>query len=48
MLVRAMADALDRLPKARQPHAEDRPVVELGAPAVESASATALPHPEKH
>ncbi len=47
-LVRAMADALDRLPKPQQPHADDRPVVELGNPAVESASASFSPHPEKH
>ncbi|HKV26797.1 MAG TPA: GTPase ObgE [Candidatus Acidoferrales bacterium] len=51
-LVRAMADELDRLPKSEQPHADDRPVVELGAPLVESASArvsgAVSPHPEKH
>jgi hypothetical protein len=43
-----MADALDRLPKQQQPQAEGRPVVELGNSAVESASASVSPHPEKH
>lgn len=47
-LVRAMADALDRLPKPQQPHADGRPVIELGNSAVESASASVSPHPEKH
>lgn len=45
-LVRAMADALDRLPRPQQPHAEHTPVVELGAASAEKMS-EAVPHPEK-
>ncbi|HVB35877.1 MAG TPA: GTPase ObgE [Candidatus Acidoferrales bacterium] len=47
LLVRAMADALDRLPKPQPAHAEDRPVIELGGAPDGEATATALPHPEK-
>ncbi|HVB08279.1 MAG TPA: hypothetical protein VNF00_04965, partial [Candidatus Acidoferrales bacterium] len=46
LLVRAMADALDRLPRPQQPHAENIPVVELGVASEENTSET-VPHPEK-
>lgn len=46
-LVRAMADALDRLPRPQQPQSAREAVVELGRAVAANGPDAARPHPEK-
>lgn len=46
-LVRAMADALDRLPRPPQPQVENSHVAARGGASAEHTSETAVPHPEQ-